>query len=748
MKKISRVSRLRDYGIFRDFRWSSDLSEFMRYNLIYGWNGTGKTTLSRLFRDLELKQAPETGKVQFCINGKDVPGESFPRSQLPIRVFNRDFIEENVWPAKNRDMPPIFVIGAESIENQKKVEDLKLSRSTVIAELQSVESAIETADKKFDDFCIGRAKTIKEKLRTSGGSRYNNYTKTDFKNDATQIDRDSTAHLLSEGEREKLLARHRGTSKPRIDELTYSLPKFNEITKRVSDLLTQTVFSSTVIDTLTNDLALSNWISQGLHLHEHRSTRQCLFCEQPFPQQRLDALRAHFNDEYEQLIRCIDQEIQRIKTVSEKSEKVRGPSKNQVYPHLVQDLLSSNLNLGEALISTREFLSSIIQALEKKKERPFEEVQMEFPLPVGANALENLNELIREHNKECDAFKTKAEEARGQLARHMISEELQEYVRLHKAVNREKDNRQEKEQELRRLNGDIGRLERELVNHRQPAEDLNEDLKKYLGYDDLYLEIKETGYAIFRYGIEVDALSEGETTAIALLYFLRSLQDSQFRQADGVVVLDDPVSSLDSNALFLAFGLIRERTKDVGQLFILTHNFSFFRQVRNWFGHERDSKFLMLESVNNNITRNSTIRNLDPLLAKYDSEYHYLFARIYESATDYGATNLEENYVLPNMARRMLEVFLSFRYPQVVRNLRKVINKIPFDETKKLRILRFLHTHSHGTSMGEPEHDLSALSEGPSVLQDLLDMIKSEDNGHFSAMKELVDSSINSDRGK
>lgn len=401
MNKISRVSRLRNCGIFRDFRWSSDLSEFMRYNLIYGWNGTGKTTLSRLFRDLELKQVPETGNVQFCISGNDVPGESFPRSQLPIKVFNRDFIEENVWPAKNRDMPPIFVVGAESIENQKEVENLKLRRSTVIADLQSVESAIQTADGEFDDFCIRRAKAIKEKLRTSGGSRYNNYTKTDFKNDATQIDRESTARLLSESEQERLLARHKGTSKPKIDELTYSLPNLNEIAERAFELLTQTVFSSAVIDTLTNDPTLSNWISQGLRLHEHRSTRQCLFCEQPFPKQRLDALRAHFNDEYKQLIQCIDQEIQRIRTVSEKSEEVRGPSKNQIYPHLVQELLLCQLKLGEALISTREFLSSIMQALEKKKERPFEEVRMEFPLSVDANAVKDLNVLIRKHNKEC-----------------------------------------------------------------------------------------------------------------------------------------------------------------------------------------------------------------------------------------------------------------------------------------------------------------------------------------------------------
>ena len=61
-----------------------------------------------------------------------------------------------------------------------------------------------------------------------------------------------------------------------------------------------------------------------------------------------------------------------------------------------------------------------------------------------------------------------------------------------------------------------------------------------------------------------------------------------------------------------------------------------------------------------------------------------------------------------------------------------------FDESKKVHILRFLHTHSHYGEVGEPEHDLSVLSEAQEVLKDLLDLIKSEDEKHFRAMESLV----------
>jgi len=208
------------------------------------------------------------------------------------------------------------------------------------------------------------------------------------------------------------------------------------------------------------------------------------------------------------------------------------------------------------------------------------------------------------------------------------------------------------------------------------------------------------------------------------------------------------VSSLDANALYLAFGFIRERTQEAGQLFIFTHNFSFFRQVRNWFHHlkgqrkkdpaQRPARFYMMDCTRDSGRRSTTIRYLDPLLEEYNSEYHYLFARIYRAAHESGPTSLEENYVLPNMARRLLETFLAFRDPTDSGNLSSQMRRIDFDDAKKQRILRFLHTHSHSDAIGEPEHDPSILAEARAVLKDLFDLIESQDKAHFDAMVELV----------
>ena len=403
----------------------------------------------------------------------------------------------------------------------------------------------------------------------------------------------------------------------------------------------------------------------------------------------------------------------------------------------------------ETLESARGFFNAALQALEGKKSRAFEHVQLKLEAPiVDAGAVEKLNVVIQEHNQACDDFEARVKEARKRLAVDMIASELEEFVRRRDAKCQATDDVRATEQEVQRLDREITRLEREIVEHRRPAEELNEDLRTYLGHHELRLEINETGYMITRGGVPAESLSEGETTAIALLYFLKSLQDRRFERTNGVIVLDDPVSSLDANALFLAFGFIRERTEDAGQLFVLTHNFSFFRQVRNWFHHlrgqnkndvsQRPARFFMLDSALGDNARSSTIRWLDRLLEQYESDYQYLFARVHRASTELASRSLEQNYVLPNMARRMLETFLAFRLPQISGNLWQKLKVVQFNEAKKLQILRFLHTHSHSIAVGEPEHDLTALAEGPTVLLNLLEMIKSLDDHHYAAMLQLV----------
>jgi wobble nucleotide-excising tRNase len=84
-------------------------------------------------------------------------------------------------------------------------------------------------------------------------------------------------------------------------------------------------------------------------------------------------------------------------------------------------------------------------------------------------------------------------------------------------------------------------------------------------------------------------LSEGEKAFVTFLYFYHLLKGSESNSGmttDRIVVFDDPVSSLDSDILFIVASLIkglfeevRNGTGHIKQIFVLTHNVYFHKEV-------------------------------------------------------------------------------------------------------------------------------------------------------------------------
>lgn len=755
MSLIAKIARLKHPGVLRDFTWPADLPSFGRFNLIYGWNGSGKTTLSRVFRAIEQRVAYSPGDITLSIDGHLVSGQDFPTTTVLVRVFNRDFVNENVFPVGGGAVPPIFVVGQESVEKQKEVDRLKAEGTAKEAALQQARSVHQQAEREFDRHCVERARVIKETLRVPGPGSYNAYNKTDYRTLAERMVTagDGPSHRLSDADRDSLLSLHRASVKPKVALVSYRFPSLKELHSEIAGVLLGTV-TSAAIESLKDDPALSDWVRSGLGIHKGRSAETCLFCEQSLPAGRLTALELHFNAEYDRFLERLGRQRNDLKTLSEQARDVHLPDRMALYDDLSAEYDSWCARLLEALDGVSRFLGDLLNALEAKASRPFKSIGLEVELPnIGDEAISRLNEVLTRHNDACDDFQGRTRNARDRLALNLIAENLDDYSQLAAAVKAASDAINPLAQDVTRLMNELRSLEREIVEHLQPAEELNGDLRSYLGHDELTLQVKETGYQLLRQGQLAEALSEGERTALALLYFLKSLSDRRFDLRQGVVVLDDPVSSLDANALYLAFGFIRHRTQDAGQLFVLTHSFPFFRQVRNWFHHQkgqgkkdinqRPARFYMLDRVHGSNPRCTALRALDPLLEQYESEYHYLFASVYRAANATGATRLEKNYGLPNVARRLLEMFLAFRRPQIAGELWQKLKDINFDEARKVRIARFVHTHSHGDTVGEPEHDPSLLGEARDVLTDLLELIKSEDGSHFSAMVGLVGSPAN-----
>jgi hypothetical protein len=94
----------------------------------------------------------------------------------------------------------------------------------------------------------------------------------------------------------------------------------------------------------------------------------------------------------------------------------------------------------------------------------------------------------------------------------------------------------------------------------------------------------------------------------------------------------------------------------------------------------------MVETSIVNGRRAASISNLDKLLKEHESEYHYLFKKIHEESKRHNSPDsIEIYYGLPNIGRRLLEAFLTFKLPNYESGgLEKKLEQIQFDPAKKV----------------------------------------------------------------
>lgn len=124
------IKAIKGFGIFYDYAHYADLPDFARYNLVYGWNGTGKTTLTRLLRCFEKEEIyPDFGAGTFSIERAGAGMAALTNAGLDafsgrLKIFNRDFIEENLDLDIKRDgkAKPVAHVGKANIEESEKLK--------------------------------------------------------------------------------------------------------------------------------------------------------------------------------------------------------------------------------------------------------------------------------------------------------------------------------------------------------------------------------------------------------------------------------------------------------------------------------------------------------------------------------------------------------------------------------------------------------------------------------------------------
>ena len=359
------------------------------------------------------------------------------------------------------------------------------------------------------------------------------------------------------------------------------------------------------------------------------------------------------------------------------------------------------------------------------------------------------NSLVLEHNSKCENFESELVNSKKKIELHFTTQEVidKQYFDLLTNIEKQAQKVNECNVELEIINTQILELERLLSNETLGAAKFNAKLHDFLGRNDISLSFNpdDKGYRIVRKNEpdkHTNTLSEGEKTAIAFIYYLVKISENDNEVSNTILVIDDPISSFDSNHLFNAFTFLVQSCSDCLQLFVLTHNFWFFKLVRDWLKKDTlnsVSSFYTIYNVYGELGRNAEIINCNKTLLSYHSEYHFLFSTLLKHR-DNTSIDFELSYSLANISRRLLESFMTFKYPNV-KGIKAAIEFSGYDKMKGEKIYWYVQKYSHSDRIEAHENiPDNLLSEGENIIKDVLDLIKIVDEEHYNQLCAICSS--------
>jgi wobble nucleotide-excising tRNase len=737
---IRKIRRIKSFGVFADFRWPADLPVFNRYNIIYGWNYSGKTTLARALRCFELAQShPDfaNAEAELEMDGGATCVLSAPANAPPIRVFNSDFVRDNL-EFDECQAQPILLLGQEDLEKQRHLVQLKAKRDEVDRQIAEKKRNKQQIEDGIEKALTEKAKDIKVTLS------WPDYAKTHFRPKVEAAISAPQNQLLDESQFQSELRTCTSTErKPDIDEIQCNFRSVSTLKEKLSPLLKKTVTALT-IQRLQDNPKVEQWVNQGRALHAGK--KKCEFCESALPDDLLIRLAGHFSTEYETLMADLNAALGEVES---STVDVSLPDTARFYQQFADRFTQAQDDWARLCKERKTALETLAAAARDKQAKAFtccDTPDIEDPTQQLQELVASINDIICAHNNKTAEFETSREKARKRLEKHYAAQFAQDQQCKAKRVQMEnlKNELEEHQRKCQELSAEIQRLEAELSDTAKGAERMNACLSAYFGRDDLRIEVSpEKRFQITRGSVLAKNLSEGEETAIAFAYFITRLSDRNTTLADSIVVIDDPVSSLDANHLFNAVALIKTQLEECKQLIVATHHYEFFNLVRDWFNEIEELKQRQIKDltqwraylVERRAPTESSIREIPRELIVFKSEYHYLFSVLHRFEGEASA-NFSELFILPNIARRFMEVFGGIMIPSYAGLKRKMEKLLP-DEAERERVWKFINHYSH--SMGAMRAlTIPDVSECKAVVKSCLTAVERRDKRHYDALIEAI----------
>ena len=600
LMRIHKIKKIKNYRIFQEWAPSSAV-EFARVNLIYGPNGSGKSTLANLLLGCATHAAaePEVGggsqdavNAGLCLLGTMGDGTSTIEIGVDdsefwrrVRVFNKDFVRHNLaFGADGGPQPQaLLTIGKINVDAEAELAELHPKLDKVRSEIGPAERAAKKAEKSKDDRLTDIARGIGNSLTGTSLPEYQarSYRRPKVERLLADFEKDST--VLDGASLDVAADIKTATSAPMRHVV---LPEKGVLLEGVGlrearSLLDSSILDNNVIEELSGHPDRARWVQEGIPLHGGRG--DCLFCGQTFTSERRAALNAHFDESYRRLQEQIDRLVGQLELSVEDSAKYLSliPADESVYEDLRGEFKRARQAYRQEHAAYQRGIEVVVAALKAKKNNPFSIPDLGRGLDLVAPDVAALEKVVAVHSEKIDSHDKDARAAARRVELYHIKNFVDEYKLLKKDHADKERVRNDLKEEERRLSKRISELENIDGDPVPGADELTDYVARLLGRNELRFSASDEGkrYTIERNGAPASNLSEGEQTAIALLYFLVSVRKDKVQGGPPLVIIDDPVPSLDNEILFGASAhmwseLVENDYAD--QAFLITHNFDLF----------------------------------------------------------------------------------------------------------------------------------------------------------------------------
>ncbi|AFI04976.1 ATP-binding protein [Helicobacter cetorum] len=560
-------------------------------NFIYGANGSGKTTTSSFLKNLADNRFVDSNI------------EWYSSENLEIEVYNKQFKDEHF---RSSHIKGIFTLGKKTNKNLEEIESKKESvkkenekKIETERSLQKLEQQKKREEENFTESCWNNLYkrfqlSLRETLKGFIGKKetFRNKILSEFENNKSEI-----VELQELKERIKIAF---GKNKTELASLGLDLKDFDSIE---SDLIwgQKIVGSNDVnIADLINKLGNGDWVAQG-RKHISKDNNTCPFCQkETITEDFREQLESYFDTSYQKSIDTIKQMRENYTEITnkvlERLHKIVETEQNNQQTKLDTEGLKRIIETLTSKISNNK---QIMFDKNKEMSRSFELVNTKQEIDAIKDLIAKANEQIVKHNEMIQDAKTQQENCKEQTWKFLVNEfesNIQAYNErcneLNDEIKKLDTQISQHKKEIENLENDIKELEKDIVSIKPTVNEINTLLKGY-GFTNFCLACTEDekSYRIQREdgSLVEETLSEGEVTFITFLYYYH-LAKGSWNENDvsknKVLVIDDPISSLDSNILFIVSVLIRGIIDNIGsnsgnvkQVIILTHNTYFYKEI-------------------------------------------------------------------------------------------------------------------------------------------------------------------------